>query len=239
MSPHIGPPYFFIVCYSAICPRVLFAFFQAISSANVRISEFVPRADLIFSASGLPGADLEEYALLFCENGLCLDICAVLQFRSDLSRPRLSIVQSLVSYNLILSGNVVSDNSMHLPESQPSFGTFVFAKGIRKGVVATADEHNRRVPSLVRVPMITSAALFSSRFITDPVISVLSSLCNLQPWHLCDPIVMFVIWCMLFSANKNANHSGFTFNRSDVVSLTDALIDIRRIVRMLSDHPVL
>ena len=49
---------------------------------------------------------------------------------------------------------------MHFPESQPSFGTFACAKGIRKGVLATADEPNRRVPSLVRVPMVLSTALF-------------------------------------------------------------------------------
>ena len=69
---------------------------------------------------------------------------------------------------------------------------------------------------------------FSSQFITVLAISVLSSLCYLQPWHPWDLIVMVVIWCTSFSANKTANHSDFTFNRTDVVFLTEALMDIKK-----------
>ena len=43
---------------------------------------------------------------------------------------------------------------------------------------------------------------FSSQFITVLAISVLISLCYLQPWHPWDLIVIVVIWCMSFSANK-------------------------------------
>ena len=58
-----------------------------------------------------------------------------------------------------------------------------------------------------------------TQFAIVPVFSVLSSLNNEQPvaWEL---VVMVVISCISYAANKVANH--FIFNRSDVVSAIGA-----------------
>jgi len=61
---------------------------------------------------------------------------------------------------------------------------------------------------------------FWTQFVTVPLFSTLSSLSNLQPWHELDLVVMVVISCISFAANKAANH--FIFNRSDIVSAIGA-----------------
>ncbi|KAF8272582.1 hypothetical protein EI94DRAFT_1677923 [Lactarius quietus] len=61
---------------------------------------------------------------------------------------------------------------------------------------------------------------FWSQFITVPLFATLLSLANLQPWREHDLVVMVVISCISYVANKAANH--FIFNRSDVVSAIGA-----------------
>ncbi|KAF9820946.1 hypothetical protein IEO21_00923 [Rhodonia placenta] len=59
-----------------------------------------------------------------------------------------------------------------------------------------------------------------TQFIIVPIFSILSSLANLQPIWTLELIVMVVISCIAYAANKVANH--FIFNRSDVVSAIGA-----------------
>ncbi|GBE79531.1 hypothetical protein BKA93DRAFT_830826 [Sparassis latifolia] len=59
-----------------------------------------------------------------------------------------------------------------------------------------------------------------SQFIIVPTFSILSSLANLQPFWTVELVVMVVISCVSYAANKIANH--FIFNRSDVVSAIGA-----------------
>jgi hypothetical protein len=53
-----------------------------------------------------------------------------------------------------------------------------------------------------------------------PLFSVLSSLANLQPWKDWQLLVMVIISCAAYTANKVANH--YIFDRSDVVSAIGA-----------------
>jgi uncharacterized membrane protein YjjB (DUF3815 family) len=50
--------------------------------------------------------------------------------------------------------------------------------------------------------------------------SFLSSLANLQPWKDWQLLVMVIISCAAYTANKVANH--YIFDRSDVVSVIGA-----------------
>ncbi|EMD40684.1 hypothetical protein CERSUDRAFT_44225 [Gelatoporia subvermispora B] len=59
-----------------------------------------------------------------------------------------------------------------------------------------------------------------TQFIIVPIFSVLSSLANLQPFWTWELVVMVVVSCVSYAANKVANH--FIFNRSDVVSAIGA-----------------
>ena len=59
-----------------------------------------------------------------------------------------------------------------------------------------------------------------TQFIIVPIFSILSSLANLQPFWTVELVVMVVISCVSYAANKVANH--FIFNRSDVVSAIGA-----------------
>jgi hypothetical protein len=49
-----------------------------------------------------------------------------------------------------------------------------------------------------------------------PLFSILSSFANMQPWRSRELVVMVVISCISYTANKVANH--YIFNRSDIVS---------------------
>ena len=55
-----------------------------------------------------------------------------------------------------------------------------------------------------------------TQFIIVPIFSMTSSLANLQPFFTLDMLVMVVISCVSYAANKVANH--YILNRSDIVS---------------------
>ncbi|KAJ3480877.1 hypothetical protein NLI96_g1367 [Meripilus lineatus] len=60
-----------------------------------------------------------------------------------------------------------------------------------------------------------------SQFILVPIFSVFSSLANLQPLWTWEMVVMVIISCCAYAANKIADH--FIFNRSDMVSCIGAI----------------
>ena len=55
-----------------------------------------------------------------------------------------------------------------------------------------------------------------TQFFIVPIVSILSSLANLQPIWTLDMLVMVCISCVSYAANKVANH--YILNRSDIVS---------------------
>jgi uncharacterized membrane protein YjjB (DUF3815 family) len=131
-------------------------------------------------------------------------------------RHRLIFLSNSLSHTTTFSGSFVSDNSTRFPESQPLFGTFGFTNGTSLNQMHIIEGCHR----LSEFPWYLQQFPFWSQFITVPAFSVLSSLGNLQPWRSWDLVVMVVISCISFAANKTANH--FIFNRSDVVSAIGA-----------------
>jgi len=71
----------------------------------------------------------------------------------------------------------------------------------------TSQWYLRTFPSYTQYPIV-------------PLFSILSSLANLQPWRSRELLVMVVISCASYAANKVANH--YIFNRSDIVSAIGA-----------------
>ncbi|KAF8264762.1 DUF1212-domain-containing protein [Lactarius quietus] len=131
-------------------------------------------------------------------------------------RHRLSSLASSLSHTITFAGSFVSDNSTRFAESQPLVGTFAFTTGtslLEMNIIGGC----HRLPGF---PWYFQPFPFWSQFITVPAFSILSSLGNLQPWRSWDLVVMVVISCISFAANKTANH--FIFNRSDVVSAIGA-----------------
>lgn len=61
-----------------------------------------------------------------------------------------------------------------------------------------------------------------TQFFIVPTFSIVSSLMNLQPFKTWDMVVMVVISCASYAANKAANH--FIFNQSNIVSAIGASV---------------
>jgi hypothetical protein len=146
-----------------------------------------------------------------------------LQIGSDLyllfdvnARHQLASLNEAISRTIMYTGSFVIDNgTLTRPEELPSFGSFTFTNG------STPYSHMHE--GCYRPPDYSwylQPFPFWSQFITVPLFSILSSLSNLQPWRELDLVVMVVISCISFAANKAANH--FIFNRSDVVSAIGA-----------------
>lgn len=118
-----------------------------------------------------------------------------------------------------ITGTFVSDNGTILPtlnEGNPLTGTFTFTNStpfIREHIVAGC----YRPPTF---PWYLQPFPWWTQFIIVPLFSILSSLANLQPFWTWDLVVMVVLSCVSYAANKIANH--FIFNHSDIVSAIGA-----------------
>jgi hypothetical protein len=148
-----------------------------------------------------------------------------LQIGSDLyllfdqqARQNLNDLAAVISHTIVYSGSFTADNSTRFGESSPLSGTFTFMNG-------TTFEQQHIREGCYRGPgfqWYLQPFPFYAQFVIVPVFSVLSSLANLQPWRNWDMVVMVVISCASYAANKAANH--FIFNRSDVVSAIGAFV---------------
>lgn len=146
-----------------------------------------------------------------------------LQIGSDLyllfdasTRHHLANIGAALARTIIYTGSFVVDDNTLTRSELPSYGSFTFTDGS-----APSSMHMRE--GCYRPPEFQwylQPFPFWSQFIAVPIISMLISLSNLQPWCELDLIVMVVISCVSFAANKAANH--FIFNRSDVVSAIGA-----------------
>ncbi|KAI0924920.1 hypothetical protein AcW1_006886 [Taiwanofungus camphoratus] len=149
-----------------------------------------------------------------------------LQIGSDLyllfdhgARHHLEALAARMTTEVAITGTFVSDNGTILPtlnEGNPLTGTFTFTNStpfIREHIVAGC----YRPPTF---PWYLQPFPWWTQFIIVPLFSILSSLANLQPFWTWDLVVMVVLSCVSYAANKIANH--FIFNHSDIVSAIGA-----------------
>ena len=158
------------------------------------------------------------YALiytLFLGFGLQIGSDLYLLFDAN-TRHHIASLNAVMSRTLVYTGSfLVDDGTLTRPEI-PSFGSFTFTNGSTPLSTQIQDGCFRPPEN----PWYLQPFPFWTQFITVPLFSTLSSLSNLQPWHELDLVVMVVISCVSFAANKAANH--FIFNRSDIVSAIGA-----------------
>ncbi|KAI0058885.1 DUF1212-domain-containing protein [Artomyces pyxidatus] len=161
------------------------------------------------------------YALiytLFLGFGLQIGSDLYLLFDST-TRHQLNELAREMAGTVIYTGQFIMDSSpTALDPNMPAYGTFAF---INSTTTTQAHFHDGcfRPPTF---PWYLQPFPFWAQFIIVPAFSVLSSLANLQPWKTFDLVVMVVISCASYAANKAANH--FIFNRSDVVSAIGAFV---------------
>ncbi|KAH9947233.1 DUF1212-domain-containing protein [Amylocystis lapponica] len=135
------------------------------------------------------------------------------------ARHELAALAARMTSTVSIAGVFVSDNgtlSNNLNTGNPLSGTFTFTNStpiIREHII----EGCYRPPSF---PWYLQPFPWWTQFIIVPLFSIFSSLANLQPFWTWELIVMVVISCISYAANKVANH--FIFNRSDVVSAIGA-----------------
>lgn len=146
-----------------------------------------------------------------------------LQIGSDLyllfdvnTRHRLASISAALTRTIVYTGNFFADNETLTHSGLPSRGSFAFINGTEP-TFEHMHEGCFRLPSF---PWYQRPFPFWTQFITVPLFATLLSLANLQPWRELDIVVMVVISCISYVANKAANH--FIFNRSDVVSAIGA-----------------
>ncbi|KAI0375696.1 DUF1212-domain-containing protein [Pilatotrama ljubarskyi] len=148
-----------------------------------------------------------------------------LQIGSDLyllfdqgARHDLAALAARMMTTAAITGTFVSDNGTfaNINHGQPLEGTFTFVSGapyIREHII----DGCYRPPTF---PWYLQPFPWWTQFIIVPIFSIMSSLANLQPLWTVELVVMVVISCVSYAANKVANH--FIFNRSDVVSAIGA-----------------
>ena len=148
-----------------------------------------------------------------------------LQIGSDLyllfdqgARHDLAALAARMMSTASITGTFVSDNGTfaNINHGEPLTGTFSFVSGspfVREHII----DGCYRPPGF---PWYLQPFPWWTQFIIVPIFSILSSLANLQPFWTVELVVMVVISCVSYAANKVANH--FIFNRSDVVSAIGA-----------------
>ncbi|KAH9966101.1 hypothetical protein BC827DRAFT_1259216 [Russula dissimulans] len=146
-----------------------------------------------------------------------------LQIGSDLyllidakTRHDLASLNAALSRTVVYTGSFIVDDGTLTHPNLPSFGSFAFTDGSAPLLTHMYGGCFRPPEN----PWFLHPFPFWSQFVTVPLFSTLSSLSNLQPWRETDLVVMVIISCVSFAANKAANH--FIFNRSDVVSAIGA-----------------
>jgi len=210
-------------------PRLVsLEFFPAISFVGSRCYQFylffvtqhqsVSSSLELASKNILCGSVKMVYALiytLFLGFGLQIGSDLYLLFDAN-TRHHLASLDAVMSRTLVYTGNFIVDNGTLTRPEIPSFGSFTFTNG---SAPLSMNMHDGCFRALEN-PWYLQPFPFWTQFITVPLFSTLSSLSNLQPWRELDLVVMVVISCISFAANKAANH--FIFNRSDIVSAIGA-----------------
>ncbi|KAF8505618.1 hypothetical protein F5888DRAFT_1650573, partial [Russula emetica] len=198
-----------IFCYSAISSAGIVGILPGylILSSSLELA----------SKNILCGSVKMVYALIYTLFlGFGLQIGSDLYLLFDVNtRHQLDSLNAAIARTVVYTGSYVIDNGTLSRPELPSFGSFTFTNGSTPSM--HMQEGCYRPPDS---PWYLQPFPFWSQFITVPLFSILSSLSNLQPWRELDLVVMVIISCISFAANKAANH--FIFNRSDVVSAIGA-----------------
>lgn len=212
-----------ILLFPRLLSLVFFPGISSVGSGRVRFPLLVAQSRLVSSSLELASKNIlcgsvkMVYALIYTLFlGFGLQIGSDLYLLFDVNaRHQLASFNEAIARTIVYTGSFVIDNGTLTRPELPSFGSFTFTNGstpylnMREGCYRPPDYSWYLQP----FP-------FWSQFITVPLFSILSSLSNLQPWRELDLVVMVVISCISFAANKAANH--FIFNRSDVVSAIGA-----------------
>ena len=147
-----------------------------------------------------------------------------LQIGSDLyllfdvnTRHRLASLSAALTRTIVYTGNFIADNDTLTGSELTPRGSFTFINGTEPSSLEHMYEGCYRPPEF---QWYLQPFPFWTQCITVPLFATLLSLANLQPWRELDLVVMVVISCISYVANKAANH--FIFNRSDVVSAIGA-----------------
>lgn len=139
--------------------------------------------------------------------------------RDDLTTSVSSNVQNAITLN----GRFWTDNSTIMGNNTHFFHTSTYTQFTFTDVIPVIHDHIvvgcYRPPSF---PWFLQRFPWWTQFIIVPVFSTFSSLGNLQPLVSLDLVVMVLISCASYAANKVANH--FIFQRSDVVSAIGAFV---------------
>lgn len=130
------------------------------------------------------------------------------------ARHALDSLAARLSTEISVVGSFAPDNgTFHfVNDGKPLAGTFTFL-----GVNPFPQEHI--VVGCFRtddLPWYRQPFPWWAQFFIVPIFSICSSLANLQPIWTLDMIVMVLISCVSYAANKIANH--YILNRSDIVS---------------------
>ncbi|EPQ59410.1 DUF1212-domain-containing protein [Gloeophyllum trabeum ATCC 11539] len=131
------------------------------------------------------------------------------------ARHSLQFLAANMSTTISLAGNFTADNGISYP-GLPLSGTFTFSNSsgpLSHDIIAGCYRP-------LDFPWYLQPFPWWTQFIIVPIFSVLSSLANLQPFWTVDLLVMTLISCASYAANKVANH--FIFGRSDIVSAIGA-----------------
>ncbi|OBZ76083.1 Pheromone-regulated membrane protein 10 [Grifola frondosa] len=134
------------------------------------------------------------------------------------ARHELAALAARMTGAVSISGTFASDNGTFsdINSGNPLVGTFTFTNStpyLREHILLGC----YRPPSF---PWYLQPFPWWAQFFIVPMFSIMSSLANLQPIWTWELVVMVVISCVSYAANKIANH--FIFNRSDVVSAIGA-----------------
>lgn len=147
-----------------------------------------------------------------------------LQFGSDLfllfdpsARHELDTLAVRAAAAITITGTYVADPDTCVPQKLARAGSFTFTPSTHNSIVRQNILKGCYRPPYF--PWYLQPFPWWTQFIIVPIFSILSSFNNEQPiaWDL---VVMVVISCIAYAANKVADH--FIFNRSDVVSAIGA-----------------
>ncbi|KAI0045314.1 DUF1212-domain-containing protein [Auriscalpium vulgare] len=204
--------------------RVDFFCYSAISSAG--IVGILPGYLILSSAlelaskNILTGSVRMVYALIYT-----LFLGIGLQIGSDLyllfdtgERLLLKDIASSSQRMIIYTGMFIADNATAVGNGIPPTGTFAYSNN----TIRTQEHFVDGCYRPADFPWYLQPFPFWTQFVIVPAFSILSSLANLQPWRKFVLIVMVLISCASYAANKAANH--YIFNRSDVVSAIGAFV---------------
>jgi hypothetical protein len=131
----------------------------------------------------------------------------------------ISTMAAAVPRTVLYKGTYFAQSDPMLNTTFPTMGKFTFMNRTTPALVHDIVMGCYRPPG--RAWYLQSWPAWT-RYPIVPTYAILSSLKNLQPWRTVDMLVMVVISCISYAANKIAKH--YILNRSDVVSAIGAFV---------------